>query len=58
MILLVFLAAVIHCVGCVGLAWIVCDLIGLSFNVYVAIGLWMVVMYCVGKFRQVKRRDN
>ena len=54
MILLVLLGCVVHCFLCVGVAGVICNTFGLPFNIYFAIGLWVVMMYALGKYREMK----
>jgi hypothetical protein len=49
---LIILLMILHCAGCVGIAWLLFSLAGVPFNPLWGVGLWVLVMYIWGWTRR------
>lgn len=58
MVVILLVIMTLYCIGCMGIIWLICDLLGCSFNLPVALGVWLLINYAIGFIRRGKKKHD
>ena len=56
--LIVLVVLALYCIGTVGIIWLLCELLNLTFSVPMAIGVWFVTNLVIGLIQRGKKKRD